>query len=128
MGEAATGEGGAFVCREDEVPERGGVLVELAGREIGVFKLDGRILAYENRCVHQGGPVCTGRVVGRYEEVIDEGGYSRGERLSECDVRLVCPWHGWEFDLRTGHHPAGEKFALRKAKLEIADGHVYVVV
>jgi nitrite reductase/ring-hydroxylating ferredoxin subunit len=41
---------------------------------------------------------------------------------------IVCPWHGWEFDLRTGRHPGGERFALRRAKLEIADGHIYVVV
>jgi nitrite reductase (NADH) small subunit len=128
MGEAATGEGGALVCREDEIPERGGVLVELAGREIGIFKLDGRILAYENRCVHQGGPVCTGRVVGRYEEVIDEGGYSRGERLSERDVRLVCPWHGWEFDLATGQCMVDRRRWLRRCGVEVRGGDVHLDV
>jgi nitrite reductase (NADH) small subunit len=128
MGEVGAGAEVAFVCRADEVPDRGGVLVELDGREVGIFKLDGRILAYENRCVHQGGPVCTGRLVGRYEEVLDEQGYSRGERLAEEDLRLVCPWHGWEFDLATGQCMVDRRRWLRRCGVEVRGGDVYLDV
>jgi nitrite reductase/ring-hydroxylating ferredoxin subunit len=115
-----------FVCREGDIPERDGVLVELDGREVGIFKLDGRLVAYENRCVHQGGPVCTGRIVGRYEELIDGEGYSRGERLAEQAPRLICPWHGWEFDLATGQCMVDRRRWLRRHALEVRDGDVYI--
>jgi nitrite reductase (NADH) small subunit len=115
-----------FVCREGDIPERGGVLVELDGREVGIFKLDGRLVAYENRCVHQGGPVCTGRIAGRYEELIDAEGYSRGERLCEQEPRLICPWHGWEFDLATGQCMVDRRRWLRRHTLEVKDGDVYI--
>jgi len=128
MAQTAEERPAAFVCREDEVPERGGVLVELEGREVGIFKLAGRIVAYENRCVHQGGPVCTGRLVGRYEEVIDEHGYSRGERLAEDALRLVCPWHGWEFDLASGQCMVDRRRSLRRCGVSVRSGDVYLEV
>jgi nitrite reductase/ring-hydroxylating ferredoxin subunit len=117
---------GQFVCRERDIRERAGVLVELDGREVGIFKLDGRLVAYENRCVHQGGPVCTGRIAGRYVELIDADGYSRGERLREQEPRLICPWHGWEFDLATGQCMVDRRRWLRRHALEVRDGDVYL--
>ena len=59
---------------------------------------------------------------------MDENGETRMLQHDPKRKNIVCPWHGWEFDLRTGRHPGGERFALRRAKLEITDGHVYVVV
>src|SRR5690242_11842284 len=42
----------------DLIPERGGILAVAGDVEVGVFRLDGELRAYENRCRHQGGPVC----------------------------------------------------------------------
>src|SRR4030081_3547268 len=64
-----------------EIPDGGGVLVVAAGMEVGVFRVHGELHAYENRCAHQGGPVCTGEIVGRYEQVLEAGGTGREERL-----------------------------------------------
>lgn len=78
-------------------PEGEQRLVEVAGRSIGVFNVRGRLFALRNRCPHQGGPLCSGRVFTRLES--DRPGqyrYADGEFLVEC------PWHGWEFDLATG--------------------------
>ncbi len=87
---------------EHEIPDGEGVLVVAAGVEIGVFRVHGQLHAYENRCSHQGGPVCTGEIVGRYEQVLNADGTVREERFVDDEPRIACPWHGWEYDLETG--------------------------
>jgi len=41
---------------------------------------------------------------------------------------VVCPWHGFEFDIRTGVHPGNSKARLRKMKVAVSDGDVIVTV
>ena len=48
----------------DEIPPGGRKIVEVAGRTIGVFNVDGEFFALLNRCPHQGGPLCTGNTLG----------------------------------------------------------------
>lgn len=59
--------------------------------------MGGRFFALRNRCPHQGGPLCRGRLFGRLDS-------SRPGEYTYDDDRylLECPWHGWEFDLETG--------------------------
>jgi len=61
-------------------------------------------------------------------EKLGDKGILLGQDFDESDMHIVCPWHGWEFSLTTGTHPGNPKARLRKAKLEVTDGHVYVVV
>jgi len=100
---AAWGETGGIrygeICRRPlaEVPPGGRKIVEIAGRAVGVFNLDGEIFALRNRCPHQGGARCTGRLSGFLQAAVPgECNYSRQGEV------LRCPWHGWEFDVRTG--------------------------
>jgi 3-phenylpropionate/trans-cinnamate dioxygenase ferredoxin subunit len=72
-------------------------LVEIAGRSIGVFNVGGEFFALRNRCPHQGGPLCEGRLAGLVES--DGPGDLRYSRPGEI---LRCPWHAWEYDIRTG--------------------------
>jgi nitrite reductase/ring-hydroxylating ferredoxin subunit len=41
---------------------------------------------------------------------------------------VVCPWHGFEFDIRTGVHPGNPKARLRKMKVAVSDGDVIITV
>jgi nitrite reductase/ring-hydroxylating ferredoxin subunit len=126
-GEARVGGERRFrVVPFDEIPERGGVLVDAGGTEIGVFKADGRLYAYENRCAHQSGPVCSGEILGRTELVLDERGEAVAERLDDSEPRLVCPWHGWEYDLTTGEAAHDRRLRLRRFEVTVDDGIVYV--
>lgn len=85
------------VATVDEIPPGERKIVEIAGRSIGVFNLDGEFFALRNRCPHQGGELCRGRLVGMVSSSgPGEYAYSREGEL------LRCPWHGWEFDVRTG--------------------------
>lgn len=105
-----------------------GILVKAAGIEVGVFMVKGRLNAYENRCRHQGGPVCTGEIIGRYEQVLLPDGTVAGERFADDEVRIACPWHGWEYDLATGECTADRRFRLRRIEVRERDGEAYVVV
>ncbi|REJ69038.1 MAG: non-heme iron oxygenase ferredoxin subunit [Planctomycetota bacterium] len=53
----------------------------VAERVVALFNVDGEFFALDGVCPHQGGPL------------------GKGE-LSGCLV--TCPWHGWQFDVRTG--------------------------
>lgn len=108
--------------------DRSGVLVEAGGIEVGVFMVKGRLNAYENRCRHQGGPVCTGEIIGRYEQVVLPDGTIGGERFDDDEMRIACPWHGWEYDLATGECTADRRFRLRRIEVRELDGEAYVVV
>lgn len=111
-----------------EVPERGRLVIDVAGTTVGIYRLDDRLYAYENNCVHQGGPVCQGLLVPRVLEVLDEHKAARGMRFDEADLHIVCPWHGYEYSIRTGRHAAKESLRLRSYPVSEADGRIYVTV
>lgn len=72
-------------------------IVEAAGRSIGVFNVDGEYYALTNVCPHQRAPLCEGTLTGTTcAEGVDDVGWERDGEV------LVCPWHGWEFDVTTG--------------------------
>src|SRR4029079_5419747 len=51
-----------FVAKAKQLPDGERRIVSHAGREIGVFHWQGQFYAYENLCVHQGGPACGGNM------------------------------------------------------------------
>lgn len=86
----------------DQVPEGDRIIVELQGKEIAVFNVDGEYYAYVNWCAHQGGPSCEGNVTGTMEAEYDnENGNVELNYCKEGKI-LNCPWHGWEYDLTSG--------------------------
>jgi nitrite reductase (NADH) small subunit len=96
--------------------------------EVGVFKLDGEFYAYLNQCPHMGGPVCQGKMIAKVEEIIAEDKSSKGMTFSKTKLHIVCPWHAYEFDIRTGIHPGNPKARLRKVKVAVVDGEVMIAV
>jgi nitrite reductase/ring-hydroxylating ferredoxin subunit len=85
------------VATVEEIPPGSRKIIEVGGREIGIFNLGGEFFAIANRCPHEGASLCKGRIVGLVEA--DEPGAYRYSRRNEL---VRCPWHGWEFDIRTG--------------------------
>jgi 3-phenylpropionate/trans-cinnamate dioxygenase ferredoxin subunit len=73
------------------------MLVALRGISIGVFNVHGEYYALHNRCAHQGGPLCLGEIVGLPVSTVP------GEVVWTRDGEILrCPWHRWEFDIKTG--------------------------
>jgi nitrite reductase/ring-hydroxylating ferredoxin subunit len=86
-----------IVARVDEIARGTSKIVEVQGRRIGVFNVNGEFFALLNRCPHEGAELCRGFIVGLAQS--DEPGAYRITRHGEF---LRCPWHGWEFEIRTG--------------------------
>lgn len=100
-------------------------IVEVDGREIGITRLkDGGLRAVRNHCPHKGAPVCKGIIGGTWLPS------APGELVFARDGEvLVCPWHGYEFDLNTGE----ELFQENSSKLLMypvaeRDGTVVVTI
>ena len=108
------------------VCEKGRIVVNAAGLTIGVFRLDGSLFAYENVCVHQGGPVCQGRLIPRVQEALDEDMVSLGMKFDPNDLHVVCPWHGFEYSVRTGRHAGDMRLRLRSLPVSEENGQIYV--
>ena len=85
------------VASVDEIPPGERKIVEVAGRSVGIFNLDGEFFALRNSCPHQGGELCRGPVSG-FVSSRGPGDYE----YSRPGEIVRCPWHGWEFDIRTG--------------------------
>jgi 3-phenylpropionate/trans-cinnamate dioxygenase ferredoxin subunit len=102
------------VAKADEIPPGGRKIVEVAGRSIGIFNLDGEYFALRNRCPHQGGALCEGRLWGVLRAPLP--GEFEYEPQREI---LTCPWHGWEFHVRTGQSwCAPERLRVRPYTVE----------
>lgn len=111
-----------------ELPERGRLVVDAAETSIGIFRIDGKLHAYENRCPHAGGPVCQGLMVPRVVELLDDRRAIIGSDFDESNMQIACPWHGAEFNIRTGAHPGKPNFKLRHLPVEEREGRIYVTL
>jgi 3-phenylpropionate/trans-cinnamate dioxygenase ferredoxin subunit len=85
------------VATVGEVAPGNSKIVSVKGREIGVFNIKGEYFALANKCPHAGASLCAGRLGGL---ALSEG--PGDYRLARQGELLKCPWHGWEFDVRTG--------------------------
>jgi len=72
-------------------------LVAAGPRAIVVFNLGGEFFALNNRCPHRGGSLHKGIQTGLVQSK-EPGEYCYSRR----GEMVKCPWHGWEFDIRTG--------------------------
>ena len=117
-----------YVGARDEFREGARRLITVDGVEVGVIPWRDRFFAYRNWCVHQGGPVCEGLVTGRVEELIDSEGRIVGGNIADDEPRIVCPWHGYEFELETGRCIPDPTKRLRSYDVVERDGNVYVVM
>lgn len=105
-----------------EIPPGGRKLVTVRGRPIVVFNLDGAFFGLFDRCPHQGGSLAKGTVCGLIES--KEPGKYVYSRAGEV---LRCPWHGWEFDIRTGQsYCEPSKIQTRSYPVEVQHGDALV--
>ncbi|MGD9923422.1 MAG: Rieske (2Fe-2S) protein [Pseudorhodoplanes sp.] len=105
------------------------VLIVTSGEtEVGVFRRGKDFYAYENLCLHQGGPVCEGMRSPRVDDVIAPDRTLAGQRFIQDDIHIVCPWHGYEYKLTNGECIGNPKLRLRKFEVRQREGNIYVVL
>jgi nitrite reductase (NADH) small subunit len=104
-----------------EFPEKCMRIVDIGTRQIGVVRWGERVFAVNNRCAHQGGPLCQGILSGRLTAT-----HPGDLMLDDGAPTLACPWHGWEFDLDSGRALLDPKLRVRTFAARTANGRVLV--
>jgi thiamine pyrophosphate-dependent acetolactate synthase large subunit-like protein/nitrite reductase/ring-hydroxylating ferredoxin subunit len=100
-----------LIAAVDELPEGRVKTVTAGTHSMALTHIDGKYHAMDNRCPHQGGP-------------LGEGSIEKGKD-GECMLR--CPWHGWDFDPKTGLPPGGhEDSGQTMFPLEVRDDGIYI--
>lgn len=104
----------------DEFPEESIRVVAVGSREIGIVRWHGDdVYALHNRCPHMAGPLCLGALGPRLDGLPGT--------VERSDVPIVaCPWHHWEFDVRTGRSLWGEPARVKTYSVSVEGGRVLV--
>ena len=94
-----------WVIKEHDVPEETTKQVTALGRNIILVKYQGKVYALGSRCPHMGCDLTKGKL----KENI-----------------LVCPCHGWSFDVTNGEYQANKHIKLATYECKVENGEVYV--
>ena len=116
-----------FVGKASEFDDGDRRIVFVGDQEIGVFRDGGHFYAYSNFCLHQGGPACEGLTIAKVEERLRPDKTSAGLFFSEADMNFVCPWHGYEYDMKTGECVSDRRLKLRKYDVVQKGDEIFVV-
>lgn len=95
------------VGRVEDLPLGSARAVQAGDAEIAVFHCDDGFHATQAHCLHMGGPLGQGRLEG---------------------CVLTCPWHGWQYDVRTGENEFDHALKLETYEVVVEDGEVKVVL
>ena len=116
------------VGKIEEFEDKSKKVVTIGDEEVGVFRLGKEFFAWRNICPHQGGPICQGRIFSLVLENIDDKMASHGRLYDNNKVNIVCPWHGLEFDIRTGAHPGNPSISLDPVSVQVDGDAVYLLI
>ncbi|MBI1338406.1 MAG: nitrite reductase small subunit NirD [Phycisphaera sp.] len=95
------------LCDLTAIPHVGGHYVVHHGRPLAVFRHNGEVIVMDDTCPHAGGSLSAGRIDGE----------------SRC---VLCPWHGWPFELATGQCPDNPTYRVQHYEVKVEDHRVYV--
>jgi nitrite reductase (NADH) small subunit len=95
--------------------------VTVGRAEIGIVRWSGKIYAVSALCIHQGAPLCQGVLAGRMT-ALRPGDMA----LDDTAPVIACPWHGWEFDVRTGEAIWDPRLRVRVYPVRIVSDRVLV--
>ena len=116
-----------IVGRVDEIQPGCRKFVKIGGREYAIFNIGGDFFTVANVCPHEGGPVCTGDLWGYLTAEILPDGEVREFYASQGDV-VACPWHGFEYDVRTGQCLGDRKKRLGTLQTRVINDMIVVVL
>lgn len=112
-----------FVGEAAQIAEGGHAVFEVNGRSIVVYNVGGEYYAFLNYCPHQGAEIAKGPVSGtNLASSVYDYHYGREGEI------VRCPWHGWEFDLKTGAALARSDKRLRKYETLLDEGRLGIVI
>ena len=86
------------VAKTSEIAPGTGKVVEAGGKTVAIFNCEGTFYAIDNTCKHRGGP-------------LGEGSLS--------STTVTCPWHGWEYDVKTGECAMDPSIKVQKFDVKV---------
>ena len=96
------------LCAEGETPKAGEVAqFDAQGVAVCLANMEGQLHAVDNWCPHRRGPLGEGWLEGS---------------------TVVCPWHCWAFDLRSGEAQAPESGKVAVFGVKVEAGAVLVEI
>ena len=110
----------------NDFPDNSHRVVDVNGRQLGVFRIKGKLYALPNICPHMTGPVCEAKIVTGSLRT-DESTDWKPEWVYDGEV-VVCPWHGLEYHVPTGQCLAYEHIRIRRYKVTTEGDHVVVEI
>lgn len=94
-------------AKVSEINEGEGKVVNVNGREIALFNVEGTFYAIDNACRHKGGPL--------------------GEGMLDGSI-VTCPWHHWTYNVRTGVSPVNPQVKVDTYEIKVEGDEVKVKV
>jgi nitrite reductase (NADH) small subunit len=95
------------VARADEIEPGSLACVKVDDTELALARVGDEFYATQGHCLHLRGPLCEGRLEGTV---------------------LSCPWHGWQYDVRTGENEFDRAIQLETYEVQVEDGEVRVAL
>ncbi len=95
------------VAETTDVNPGEGKVVEVDGKTLALFNVDGTYYAIDNTCLHRGGPLGEGELDGEI---------------------VTCPWHGWRYDVTTGANANNPAVKVSKVPVTVEGTAVFVEI
>ena len=97
------------VASVSDLASGSGTVVEINGRPIALFNVNGAFYALDNTCAHRGGPL--------------------GEGYVDCtSLTVQCPWHGWVYGLSDGASTINSLARVEKFEVEVVGDDVMIAL
>lgn len=93
------------VANVRDLPQDGGLVIEVEGRRIALFRYQGEFFALDETCPHRGGPL--------HQGLLQDG-------------VVACPWHLWQFDLKTGVSPVNPLSRVSRYPLSVQGEDIWL--
>ena len=95
------------VAKTSDIQPGSGKLIEVSGKRIALFNVDGVFYAIDDACPHQGGPLSEGEL---------------------DDSRVTCPWHNATFDLKSGQGTLPAPKAVQTYKVRVEGNDIQIEI
>ena len=97
------------VAKISDIPVGRSAVIEMGGRTIALFNVNGEFFALDNTCMHRGGPLGEGFV-------------------DQNNLTVQCPWHGWVYSLATGASPMDSMAKVEKFDVKVEGEEVMIAL
>jgi nitrite reductase/ring-hydroxylating ferredoxin subunit len=95
------------VARVEDVPPGSLACVQAGDQDLALARIGDDFYVTQGHCLHLEGPLCEGHLDGHV---------------------LTCPWHGWQYDVRTGENEFDRAIQLETFEVRVEDGEVKVAL